>query len=104
MPSVFECFGVAAVEALSAGAPVLVSPSVGIADAVIEHRCGWVVPPTPPAIASALAALIGDCPQRQVLSVNALRAAADFSTDSHGQRMKAQYEFALAGHRARSHA
>ena len=37
MPSAFECFGVASVEALSAGLPVIVSPTGRIADVICSR-------------------------------------------------------------------
>jgi glycosyltransferase involved in cell wall biosynthesis len=55
MPSLREGLGLAALEALSAGTPVVVSSEVGVAELVKEGTAGEVVPPGDPA---ALAAAI----------------------------------------------
>ena len=107
MPSTFECFGVSAAEALAAGVPVVVSPHVGVADIVVEYRCGHVVPATAPEIARALRELIDDAGAHRELSGNARRAAShEFSLLTHGERIKAHYEGALnaRAHQGQRHA
>jgi len=54
MASMYENFGVAAIEALAARVPVIVSDRVGVADIVRRHDAGLVVAPTIDAIAGAL--------------------------------------------------
>lgn len=90
VPSAYECFGVAAVEALGAGVPVLVSPTVGVADVVEKYGCGVVVLPKAEAVAAGLISL-ADSVDREGLSVRARRAAGLFSIEAHGALLRGVY-------------
>jgi glycosyltransferase involved in cell wall biosynthesis len=95
MPSAFECFGLAAAEALSQGTPVLVSPTVGIAEMVSEAQCGMVVPPRPDAIAVALTR-VGQNGLLARYAANARPAAlAHFSFAAHGAALLRLYRALL---------
>ncbi len=52
LPSQYECFGMAAAEALSHDVPVVVSARTGIAELVQRYNCGWIVSPAPKELAS----------------------------------------------------
>lgn len=61
VPSRHEGLGVAALEAMAAGKPVIASRVGGLAEVVVDGESGLVVPPEdPPALASALARLLAD--------------------------------------------
>ncbi len=61
MPSRREGLGVAALEALASARPVVASDIGGLADTVLDEKCGLLVPPgDPEALASALARLLND--------------------------------------------
>jgi len=61
LPSRQEGLGVAALEAMAAGRPVVASKVGGLAGAVEDGLCGLLVPPEEPAaLAAALARVLGD--------------------------------------------
>jgi glycosyltransferase involved in cell wall biosynthesis len=60
LPSEHENFGVAALEALAAGTPVLLSPNVDLADAVLAAEVGYTAPLTVSAWSERLASILAD--------------------------------------------
>ncbi len=70
LPSRLEGLGVAALEAMAAGRPVVASRVGGLAEAVGDESAGLLVPPEDPAaLAAALERLIGDPGLRQAFGV-----------------------------------
>ena len=68
LPSRLEGLGVAALEAMAAGRPVVASKVGGLAESVIEGRTGLLVPPDDPvALAGALQRLLEDGELRREL-------------------------------------
>jgi glycosyltransferase involved in cell wall biosynthesis len=69
IPSLWEGFGLAAVEGMNAGLPVVASDVAGLREVVgTDGTCALLVPPTEPrAIAEALGALIGDAHKRRTM-------------------------------------
>jgi len=98
MPSKYECFGVAAIEALVAGVPVIVSDRVGVADIVQKHDAGLVVEPTTEAILGALRRYRDDPRARMEDAKRARPAAlAEASFAAHGSRLVSLYSRLLEG-------
>jgi glycosyltransferase involved in cell wall biosynthesis len=96
LPSQAENFGIAAVEALAAGLPVILSDQVGIHGAVTKAEAGLVVPRSAEALGAAIDRLLVDDPLRIRQSHNARAlASSEFSQDVMIQRLLALYNRAL---------
>jgi glycosyltransferase involved in cell wall biosynthesis len=76
LPSHSENFAVAAMEALAAGLPVVVSPGVNLAPRLRASGAAVVAEATPERFAQALDALLGDPARRDELG----RAAQEFAS------------------------
>jgi glycosyltransferase involved in cell wall biosynthesis len=97
LPSSAENFGIAVAESLAAATPVLLSPGVGVAAAVLEAGAGLVSPAAPPELAGALREAL-DRP-RAPLALSARRLAEDrYGWPSLAQRMIHTYEEILRAH------
>jgi len=71
LPSTYEGFGVAAVEASASGLPVVATNVYGIPDVVSDGRTGLLVPPKdPPALADALTRMVDDPSLRRSLGAS----------------------------------
>ena len=100
MPSDYECFGMAAAEAMVAGIPVLVSRETGVAEIVEPGGGGLIVERDPDAIARAVMALATDRGQLAALASAAAAAATAFSFTSHGRHVVGLYGELVDGGRA----
>jgi glycosyltransferase involved in cell wall biosynthesis len=79
LPSQTENFGVAVVEAMAAGCPVVISRAVNLAPQVAAAQAGVVaLELTPSAVARALGSVLGDEARRSTLVSEGLRFAARF--------------------------
>lgn len=75
LPSHHENFGVAVIEALAHGLPVLLSPQVGVQAAVVNGGAGCVAEPAPHKIAESMAELLGHPERRRRMSARARHLA-----------------------------
>ena len=91
MPSAYECFGVAAVEAMSAAVPVIVTPTVGISDAVARHGAGVVALPDREISRLQWNGLPWIRRSSSVQVLLHCSAAAEFSLDRHGASLLREY-------------
>jgi glycosyltransferase involved in cell wall biosynthesis len=96
MPSAYESFGIAAAEAMSAGVPVIVSPTVGVSDSVAHAGAGIVASPDRDLLAAAIARFAVDRAFLDRAGAQARSAAAEFSLERHGARLKREYLRLLA--------
>lgn len=99
MPSHFDTFGMAVLEAMAAGLPVIVSANVGARDVVEDGANGFVVPAAgdPGPVSWAIAAM-ADPGVRARLGAAAARAARAHSWDRTADEVARVYD-ALGAHR-----
>ena len=92
LPSRSENFGIAVLEAMGAGCPVIVTPEVGLSPVVQEVEAGIVVGGEPHQLGQAIKGLM-DAPERRVKMGNAGKAAAlkSFSWDAIAVQMEKLY-------------
>ncbi len=96
-----ENFGNAAVEAMAAGVPVLVSENVGICDAVSEDGAGLVVPVDEDAIAKALIQMLFDSERLKAMGKAAYESARKrYDIRVVAELMAKAYEDVLTGRRS----
>jgi glycosyltransferase involved in cell wall biosynthesis len=82
LPSRQEAFGVAALEALAAGVPVVASRVGGLPEIVRDGRDGVLVEAEDPAaLAGAIAEVLGDDRRRREMAASGPERAAEFGTD-----------------------
>lgn len=93
VPSLEEAFGMAALEAMAAGLPVVATAVGGMPELVEHGRTGWLVPPADPqALAARLAPLLGDARQQEEMGAAARRRAGEFSAERMCAAIERLYE------------
>lgn len=78
LPSLDEGFGIAALEAMAAGLPVVASEVGGLCELVQDGETGWLVPPAAPvALAQRMSQLIHDRRIREAMGIAGRKRALD---------------------------
>jgi len=96
-PSLAEGLGVAAVEGMASGRPVVASRVGGLAETIRHEVEGLLVPPGDPhAFGEALERLLADRELRERLGTAGRQRAARFSTQAMARGTESVYERALA--------
>lgn len=94
LPSASENFGIAAIEALAAGTPPILSPDVGVADAIREASAGFVCSAKPQILCGLLEkALCGPTEAMQVAARNL--AANAFSWEVIAAQLERSYSLVI---------
>ncbi|MHB8813060.1 MAG: glycosyltransferase [Steroidobacteraceae bacterium] len=92
LPSASENYGIAAVEAMHAGLPVIVTAGCGLADFVSRHGAGIVTDGSVGALRSALATvLVSDDVARGMGEAGRRATRQELSIDTFGERLETSY-------------
>jgi glycosyltransferase involved in cell wall biosynthesis len=78
LPSHSENFGMAIMEAMAVGLPVITSDQVGISEYLANHQAGVVAPLDPQLISNEISRLLASAELRALYGGNARRVVRDF--------------------------
>lgn len=100
-PSRYEAFGIAAVEAMAAAAPVVASSIGGLRETVVDGVTGLLVPPDDPrALAAAMRQVLTDPSAAQAMGAAAqARAAEHFSIGAMARQLADLYSHHISSSR-----
>lgn len=92
MPSFFDTFGMAVLEAFAASLPVLISNNVGAKDLVREDETGYIINDANPHEMSRCIIALSDENKREKMAENAYRTATSNSWDKTAEHVNQIYE------------
>lgn len=91
-----ETQGMVLVEAMAAGVPAVAANAGGVGDAVRDGATGFLVPPTPAALADAVVHLLDNPGLRQTMATQAKEASQAFALPALTRRLVEIYQSLLA--------
>lgn len=98
LPSASENYGIAAVEAMQAGLPVIVTRGCGLADFVSRHAAGIVTDGSVCGLRAALEKLLaGEEPAREMGAAGSRAVRTELSLEVFGERLEMSYRRILSG-------
>jgi glycosyltransferase involved in cell wall biosynthesis len=98
MPSRSEGWGLAALEAMAFGLPVVASNTGGLAEMIVAGETGWLVlPENAPALADTIFEAEGDRERLHAMGLRARECARRFSVEETASRTEALYLRVLKG-------
>jgi glycosyltransferase involved in cell wall biosynthesis len=96
LPSYSENFGIAVLEAMAVGCPVVVTPEVGLADVIKKTQAGLVSEGDPKILGENLRSLLGNLQQRREMGESGQKAVREhFTWDSIAKQMEDMYRQAI---------
>ena len=99
LPSYSENFGISVLEAMFMGCPVVVTPEVGLAEAIAESEAGLVVTGDPISLGREIRKLLGDATRRRKMGANGRRLAfTRYSWRRVAGQMADEYETIITDH------
>jgi len=102
LPSLHENFGMAVLEAIAAGLPVVVSKEVQLRDFVVEHQLGIVTDGSPAAIAAAIVRVLRDDKLQARVAADGWRLVTSaYSPEAVGTGLSTMYLAAVQYHHTR---
>ena len=93
MPSLYESFGMVALEAMACGTPVIASEVGGLGYLVQDGVTGYTVPDSDPkALCDKLSLLLGDAHLRETMGLSASQYALDYAWEKIAAQMIDVYQ------------
>jgi D-inositol-3-phosphate glycosyltransferase len=96
MPSLYESFGMVALEAMACGTPVIASEVGGLGYLVQNEKTGYTIPDSDPqALCQKLSGLLSDAPLRDAMGRRAATYALDYAWEKIAIQIIAVYQVLL---------